>query len=452
MQSMEENKKRKKKQSSDDESGHKKNWREYTATTAEIKTFLCDHVYLRYNTVKYRIEARFPPGDPFCENSELAQFVSKDWQPMSDRLKNTLLTAMQTIKDTRKSDLETVLDSGFVPSFHPFVHYLNRLPPWDGQDYIRELSVSVMVKGGVEKQLLFCEYLRKWLVAMVASWVDEDTVNQAVLVLIGEQGRYKTTWFSHLLPPELRHYFRIKVNSSRVTTDDLLALSQFGLVCFEELDAMKPSQVNTMKSVVTIPAIDERKPYGHYPEHMPHVASFCGTGNNIQFLNDQTGNRRGLPFLVDSISDPYENPLCYEGIYAQAYALYRQGFRYYFSKAEEEALRLHNETFEVPQPEQELISKYFRMPDKDERGEFYTATDVLLHIGSNPALRLSCEKIGSAMKALGYKRQSSHGRKGYRVVAYKPEEIEMNRRMLAYDAHPENDGPDTTGEGGDTIF
>ena len=87
-----------------------------------------------------------PPEDAFCQDSELAQFVSDDWQPMSDRLKNTLLTALQGIKLTRKSDFETVLESGFVPSFHPFLHYLNRLPPWNGEDYIRELSVSVMVK------------------------------------------------------------------------------------------------------------------------------------------------------------------------------------------------------------------------------------------------------------------------------------------------------------------
>ena len=303
-----------------------------------------------------------------------------------------------------------------------------------------------MVKGGTEKQMLFYEYLKKWLVAMVASWIDDDEVNQAVLVFIGDQGIYKTTWFSHLLPPELRDYFRIKVNSSRVSKDDLITLSQYGLVCYEELDVMKPSDVNTMKSVVTMPSIDERPAYGHYTEHMPHVASFCGTGNNVQFLTDVTGNRRWLPFIVESITSPREVPFDYDGIYAQAYALYRQGFRHYFSKAEEEVLKEHNKTFETPQPEQEAIMTHFRPPRDGERGDFYTATDILGKIGYNPALRLTIEKIGSAMKALGFKRHRSHGRRGYRLVAYKPEEIEMNRRMLACDARPEDE--DNGGEGG----
>ena len=298
--------------------------------------------------------------------------------------------------------------------------------------------------------MLFYEYLRKWLVAMVASWLDEKVVNQSVLVFIGEQGLYKTTWFSHLLPPELRHYFRIKVNSNKVGKDDLIAMSQFGLVCYEELDVMRPSDVNTMKSVVTMPSVDERKPYGHYTEHMPHVASFCGTGNNVQFLSDETGNRRWLPFLVESITSPREVPFDYEGIYAQAYALYRQGFRYYFTKAEEDVLKEHNKTFETPQTEQETISTHFRPPRDGERGEFYTATDILAKIGYNPALRLTVEKIGSAMKALGYRRYRSHGSRGYRVVPYKPEEIEMNRRILAYDARPEGEEDGDEGVRGDT--
>ena len=445
-----DNQPKKKRKKSDEGSGepkeHKKNWREVNATPEEIKAFLSDHVYLRYNMVKYRLEARLPTGDPFWQGRELEQFVSDDWQPMSDRLRNTLLNALRGIKPTGKGDFADVLDSGFAPNFHPFLHYLSRLPPWDGQDYIMELSLSVNVKGGVEKQLMFAEYLKRWMVAMVASWLDETEVNQAVLVLIGEQGAYKTTWFSHLLPPELRQYFRIKVNASRLGTDDLIALSQFGLVCYEELDVMKPSQVNTMKSVVTMPAIDERKPYGHYPEHMPHVASFCGTGNNVQFLNDPTGNRRWLPFEVESIMSPREHPFNYEGIYSQAYALWRQGYRHYFTKQEEAVLKEHNKTFETPSPEQESISRCFRLPGDGEKGEFYSATDILAHIGGNPALKMTIEKIGSAMKALGFRQYHSHGRRGYRVVPYKPDEIEMNRRMLAYDARPD----DGDGEAGDT--
>ncbi len=242
-----------------------------------------------------------------------------------------------------------------------------------------------------------------------------------------------------MLPPELRPYFRIKVNSSRITTDDLITLSQYGLVCYEELDVMKPSSENTMKSVVTMPSIEERRPYGHYTEHMPHVASFCGTGNNVQFLSDTTGNRRWMPFEVESIRNPRTHPFNYEGIFAQAYALYHQGFRYWIEGDEEEVQQEHNRYFETPHPEQEAISTHFRQPRQGEAAVFLSATEILQKISETTAVRFTVEKIGSAMKALGYRQMRSHQKRGYRVVKYKPEEIEQNRRMLAYDARPEDE-------------
>ena len=51
---------------------------------------------------------------------------------------------------------------------------------------------------------------------MVAGWIDETVVNNVILVLIGEQGSYKTTWFNNLLPPELSGYFYTKTNANKM--------------------------------------------------------------------------------------------------------------------------------------------------------------------------------------------------------------------------------------------
>ena len=254
---------------------------------------------------------------------------------------------MSKLKPTRAPDIYRVIESDFVPDYHPFRYYLDHLPPWDGQDYIIELSLSVSIRGGVEKQMLFYEYLKKWLVAMVAGWVDETVVNHVMLVLIGEQGSYKTTWFNYLLPPELKTYFYTKTNANRMGRDDLLTLAQYGLVCCEELDTMRPSELNQLKAVLTMPSIDERAAYAHFHEHRQHIASFCGTGNNVQFLSDETGNRRWLPFEIESIRSPRDDPFNYAGIYAQAYALYQEGFHYWFSQDDIRRLSEHNRAFET---------------------------------------------------------------------------------------------------------
>ncbi len=264
-------------------------------------------------------------GDPFVTRP------TDCWQPISDRIVNSLWAEMSAVKPVRAQDIFRVMESDFVPDYNPFRHYLEHLPPWDGQsDHILAMSVSVQVKGGVEEQLLFANYLKKWLVGMVAAWVDPNVVNNVILVLIGEQGSYKTTWFNYLLPPELKMYFYTKTNANRMGRDDLLTLAQYALVCCEELDTMKPAELNQLKAAVTMPSIDERAAYAHFHEHRQHIASFCGTGNNVQFLSDETGNRRWLPFEIERITSPREMPFDYEGIYSQAYALYQEGFQYWF--------------------------------------------------------------------------------------------------------------------------
>ena len=71
---------------------------------------------------------------------------------------------------------------------------------------------------------------------------------------------------------------------------------------------------------------------------------------------------RWLPFEVESIESPHDYPFDHEAVFAQAYALYRRGFRYWFNEREMQLMARHNERFEVAKPERELISKYYRLP------------------------------------------------------------------------------------------
>ena len=161
-------------------------------TVEEIQDFLMERMQLRHNVVTGRTEYRLP-STYGREGTE--------WTPVTDRVVNSLWTELSATKTVRAPDIYRVIESDFVPEFNPFAFYLEHLPPWNGEDHILSMSVTVSVRGGAEQQMLFYQYFRKWLVAMVASWVDDEVVNHLVLVLIGRQGSYKTTWFSMLLPP-----------------------------------------------------------------------------------------------------------------------------------------------------------------------------------------------------------------------------------------------------------
>ena len=443
-----------------------------TASVEEIKSFLDGHVSLRFNEITSRVEYELP-----TDNTDAHRFI-----PVNDRIVNSLWSQMSTITRVNIQDMYRVIESDYVPVFNPFKEYLKSLPqitqtstdngsdetesckpvalqqqqnlcksvqsvgeknhPSVGEkDYIRELAQTVRVKGGEQEQMLWHLYLKKWLVGMVASWISDDVVNNVILVFIGEQGAYKTTWLNYLLPPPLKQYFYTKTNANRMSKDDILTLAQYALVCCEELDTMRPAELNQLKAAVTMPSIDERAAYAHYHEHRKHIASFCGTGNSTQFLSDPTGNRRWLPFEVESIVSPRDHPFHYEGIYAQALALFKSGFQYWFTKEEIQELNHHNRQFETPHLERELVSLYFRVPMESENGMFMTSARAIQIIGTGISQKLNPTRVGLAFNELGFQRVRYHGIRGYLVIQRTAEEMQAYQKSIILNDDTEDDLP-----------
>lgn len=389
---------------------------EAEAVAWAIEAFLFSQAEFRHNVITHHCEIRW---------TEEAGFL-----PLTDRDVNTLWGRMnKTVGRVYLTDIYNVIHSEFVPLFNPFQSYFDHLPSWDGvSDPIGDLADTVHVKSD---QAEFRDYFRKWFVGILPALLDDTVVNHEILVLIGEQGLYKTTWFNFLLPPELRCYFYTKTNSDRLNKDDLFSLTEFALICFEELDGMRPAELNQLKAMVTMPYVNERAAYGRNKERHPHIASFCGTGNNVQFLTDPTGNRRWLPFEVSQIRDPHLHAIPYELVYSQAYALWKSGFCHWFSQEEIRKLNMHNSRFEVPNLEEDLIRTHFRKPFEGEAGIFVTAADILEQISSCLRYPLSPNKIGRIMAGLEFESIRYKGKRGYVTVKKTGEDIDRERRSGA---------------------
>ena len=192
------------------------------ASVEEIEQFIRSQVSVRFNVIRRQCEIAWKdaPDDTYS--------------PITDRDENTLWCRMKKNgAEVRLADIRNVLQSEYVPLFHPFEAYFGSLPDWDGVDYIGQLARTVHVKGDTER---FVEHFRKWFVGMVATIFDEQVVNHEIMVFIGKQGNFKSTFFSLLLPPPLRSYFQVKMNSSHLNKDDMLTLCEKALVCLEEID------------------------------------------------------------------------------------------------------------------------------------------------------------------------------------------------------------------------
>ncbi len=409
--------------------------RDESNVVSDIEEFLRSQGEFRRNVITGFPEIRYfiDVNDDDNETTTPSTLSTKQegWQQFTDDDRNSLWRELskRLRRKVLRQDISAVVKSDFSPKYNAFEEYINTLQPWDGvTDHIGRLASSVTVRGDQE---YFARCFRKWLVAFIAAIFDPEEVNHEILVFIGRQGSYKSTWFHYLLPPELRQYFLPKLMSSAgITKDDLFKIAQSGLVCLEEIDNMKQRDLNQLKALTTMRTINERRSYGEFNEFHRHIASFCATGNNRFFLTDHTGNRRFLTFEVESIVPPQTYDYGYEGVYAQAYALWRQGFRYWFNDEENAEINRHNSDFEAPNKELELIQKYYRAPMEGEECKFLTATDILERINGSIKEQLSTVRIGIALRTMGIERIRSGNARGYRLVEITPEQISINQKAL----------------------
>lgn len=437
------------KKEKENDSSHKK------ATVEEMEEFINGYMKFRMNMLTHQIETQLI-ADAYTDRPEAS---ACHWQRLTDHIENSLWCAMQHHgMAVNLNELHTLLGSDFVKEYHPLKEYLDGLPPWDGEtDYIGRLAAMVHVKESPhsplqqdksrerndlsETPVRFADILKRWMVSMIAAALNETVVNQVILTLIGRQGSYKTSFMQHILPPVLSEYYTTKSNSSRMTKDDLFTMTENLVINLEEIDTMPPSELNQLKAMVTQRYVDERRVYGRNKVHLPHVASFVATGNNLQFLTDDTGNRRWLPFEVEDIDSPWEADIPYEGIYSQTYALYQDvNFRYWFTDKEIQQLRGHVQQFEVPRPEYELILTYYRKPVGLERGVYTTSSQIIGRFG-NTSLRLSLQKVGRAMRELGFRQVKASNANYWVVVERTTEEVQHLLPAEAEQADPPGEKP-----------
>ena len=336
----------------------------------------------------------------------------------------------------------TVLKSDLVPKVHPLRDYVESLKPYtpDQPDWIDMIAQQVTVKALGEEakgKELWRACFKKWFVAMVASWLKDEVVNHQVLVLIGRQGIFKTTWLEHLIPPHLRAYACKLANSSDLNKDERLRIAEFGLISLDEIDSMNNRELNQLKSVITATDVNERAAYAYTKERRIRLASFCASGNRRDFLTDITGNRRWLPFEVESIQNPFHTQLPYEQMYAQAWALAQDPFfSYWFDLDEIEVLEQHNQHFRDESNEEQLLPILFDVP-AEGKGEFLTTAQIserLITYG-NIKKPMALGRLGVLLSSMGYRSVTRGTRqsrvRGWIVYQRDTQEIAANQKLIA---------------------
>ena len=326
---------------------------EKTDTINQVIDFLKTHYDIRRNVILDRLE--------YLDFNEKEEIWKGKFRPMRARSYNSIFLQLQLagIKCYRNF-LQAVIDSSYAREFNPFMDYIGKLKPWDGvTDYIGQLADTVQA----EDQEFWRKSFRRWFVGMLAGALQEEAVNHLVIILYSEQGKGKSTWIRRLLPPEWREYYRNGMVEPG-NKDHQILLSTHLIISMEEFEGVKPGDVAGLKRTITQESVTERKAYDTQAYNYVRHASFIASTNNRQCLQDIGGNRRFLPSAIKSLD--YRTPVNYEGIYAQAYALLKEGYKYWYEGEEIEELNRHNEQHRMKDPVEENLFVYFRKPEEED--------------------------------------------------------------------------------------
>lgn len=380
------------------------------------QTLVCDWLndnYLQFNSLRYdelrdRLQVKCLPNPPSLGGDGV-------WRDLTDKDLNSMVC--QCVNEVQANisvtEMWTALKSDMVPTVHPMRAWLNELRPYtpDQPDWIDMVAKQVKVKPSGEEakgdkargEELWRACFKKWFVAMVASWMYDEVVNHTALVLVGRQGIYKTTWLEHLIPPALRAYSSKLPLSGQITKDDRLRLCENGMLNIDELDAICGREMNIVKSLLTSTDVNERAAYGRLKERRVRLASFCASTNNREFLTDITGNRRWLPFEVESIQNPFYTTLPYELMYAEALYLIEHNFNYWFDMDEIEVMEQHNEEFRAQENEEQLLPILFDTP-AEGKGEFMTTAQISERLVSYGGIKnpMVSNRLGVLLSKSGY--------------------------------------------------
>jgi hypothetical protein len=379
-----------------------------------LELFLSNKYVFRHNIVSGKLEFQY--------------FGKKKWNVMNDFIENSMLReCLKGRIKTNLSSLRNLLYSDFCVLFNPFEDYFFNLPSYDEKtDYITELANTITTT----KQDLWQQCFKKWLVAMVGCVLDDKVINHTVIVFSGKQGLGKTTWVEKLVPKPLKEYlFSGTINPNN--KDTLVQLSECMLINLDELENLNRSEIGSLKEIITKTQIRMRKAYGHNNETMPRRASFAGSVNTAQFLNDSTGSRRFLCFELEGIK--YQHNVDINMAFSQALFLFKSGFRYWFDQEEIKNITANNEQYQLHSPEEELLLTWFEPCPKEEATLFLNASQIAAKLADRTKLNLNdatINKLGKALKKHNFIKISKKTGYVYAVNELSYEEVDVKNKEI----------------------
>lgn len=235
---------------------------------------------------------------------------------------------------------------------HPVRDWLRSLQ-WDAHQRI-ETELPLLFgheSGGFEATLL-----KRWMVSAVARAMVPGTKVDTVLVLVGEQGARKSSFFD-VMGGEWFTDAPVQIGD----TTGMMIMREKWIVEWAELEAMRRARdQESIKAFLSARVDFFRAPYLAKPSEAKRHCVIVGTTNNEEFLHDPTGSRRFWPIRVRHRIDIEWVRSVRDQLWAEAVNLYMGGEQHYLTAEEEAQLYVRNADHQAQDIWLEPIQAYLR--------------------------------------------------------------------------------------------
>ena len=388
-----------------------------------VESFLDEYYLFRRNILSGKTEYLIIKKD---DESELEE-KDGDWKVLTNNAFNSIVRHAKRLgigeNKSPRQDIDEFINSEEVPVYNPIKEYLESLPKWEGQNQVAELFGRI--PGLTSEQLNWCSI---WLRSAVAHWLQMDMLhgNEAVPILIGQQGCGKSTFAVRLLPEKLRQYFLDHINFGN-KFDSEMALTHNLFVNIDELANMGALQQGKLKQTLSKVRVNGRPIFGKSQDDRLRFASFLATTNDEHPLCDPTCSRRYICLHIPA-GEYIDNSsvINYDQLYAQVmYELCHQQTPYWFTNDEVARIQQKNLPFFKTDDLESMIRNCFRVPEGEEEdeGKWMNCSEIfqVLHehypmLMSNLSTKI---RIGQSLKLMGCKMKHTKKGQAYQLIELK---------------------------------
>ena len=249
--------------------------------------------------------------------------------------------------------LDAVAAAASDQAYHPVRDYLNGLN-WDGVPRLDRLLVDYL---GAEDCQYTREVTRKAFAAAVARAMTPGCKYDTMLVLVGGQGRHKSTLLAKMGGEWFSDSLRTFGDKDAMETIQGTWIDEVA-----EMQAMAKAEVDAVKMFLSKTSDYYRAAYGRYIVDRPRQCVFFGTTNSKECLTDTTGSRR---FWVVDIDQQARSKNVFrdmeterDQLWAEAVVRWRVGEALHLSPEMEAVARKVQEEHRARHPWEGMIADY----------------------------------------------------------------------------------------------